>query len=79
MFRPVRNAARDGLHPGAEQKALVNRTPSLATRSKFGVEAILDPYADAWGKDWASLIIINRFGRSLAIPFCRTKSDINIR
>ena len=37
LFRPVRILARQGLHFGLEVKAFVKRTPSFATRSKFGV------------------------------------------
>ena len=37
VLRPVRMVARQGLHFGFEVKAFLNSTPSLATRSKFGV------------------------------------------
>ncbi len=59
---PVRRAAREGLQPGAAQKALLKRVPSFAMRSKFGVETIFDPWAEVWGKDWSSLIMIRMFG-----------------
>lgn len=42
-LRPVRILARDGEHFGFEVKQLVNRTPSRATRSKFGVFSHVSP------------------------------------
>ncbi len=35
---PERSELRQGVHDGALTKARVNRTPSLATESKWGVE-----------------------------------------
>lgn len=77
MCRPVRNAAREGLHPGAGQKALLNRTPLAAILSNAGVDTIFEPYAEACGNDTSSLMQIRMFGRSSAAKSDEEKRDKN--
>ena len=45
VTRPVRMAARAGVHDGVEDQAFVNRIPSSARLSRFGVTAPEPGYA----------------------------------
>lgn len=65
MWRPVKNAARVGLQPGAGAYALRNSAPSEATRSKAGVETIREPAAETCGYETSSQIANKMLGRSL--------------
>lgn len=64
MLRPVRIALREGAQEGAAVKACLNRTPSLAIRSRAGVLVAISPYAPACIADWSSEITNKTFGRS---------------
>src|SRR3954454_23952213 len=63
VFRPVRMLARHGLHLGFDVNARLNRMPSLATRSKFGVFANLHPYALGVFQFMSSKMMNRMFGR----------------
>src|SRR5438445_5646264 len=63
VFRPVRMLARQGLHLGFEVKACLNRMPSRAMRSKFGVLTQVQPYAPAWFQFQSSKMTNRILGR----------------
>lgn len=63
---PVIRLARDGLHAGAEQWALVKSTPLLARRSRFGVLTSGCPPRQPTQSFKSSIAIKSTFGLFLA-------------
>src|SRR5581483_9578122 len=62
VLRPVRMLARHGLHFGFDVKQCLNRMPSRAMRSKFGVLTQVQPYAPACVQFQSSKMMNRMFG-----------------
>src|SRR5687768_1259065 len=71
VFRPVRILARHRLHFGFEMNAFLNRTPSRATRSKFGVFTHVLPYAPACCQPQSSKMMNKILGRAVSAARAR--------
>ena len=75
---PVKITARLGVQIEFVTNAASKRAPSLASRSRFGVEISLLSYALSAGTAWSSLITKMMLGAASASAGSRPKANVRI-